>query len=98
MQTEERFGVGLDEDGDGFVNELTRADITAVTVYQATLAVPGRVILEDPEAAKAARIGEQDFLQIGCATCHTPNLPLVDNGWLYSDPNPFNPYGNLRPG
>jgi len=25
MQPEERFGLGVDEDGDGFVNELTRA-------------------------------------------------------------------------
>jgi len=98
MQTEERFGVGFDEDGDGFVNELTRADITAVTVYQATLPVPGRVIPEDPEAAKAARVGEQLFLQVGCAGCHTPNLPLVNKGWIYSEPNPYNPAGNLRPG
>src|SRR5712691_2469877 len=98
MQTEERFGVGLDEDGDGFVNELTRADITAVTVYQATLPVPARVIPEDPEAENAARIGEQHFLQIGCAGCHTPNLPLVNKGWIYSEPNPYNPAGNLRPG
>ena len=57
MQSEERFG-NIDEDGDGFVSELTRADITAVTVYQAALPVPGRVTPDDPEAAKAARIGE----------------------------------------
>ncbi len=98
MQTEERFGVGFDEDGDGFVNELTRADITAVTVYQATLPVPGRVIPDDPEVEKAVRVGEQHFLQIGCADCHTPNLPLVNKGWIYSEPNPYNPAGNLRPG
>src|SRR5438445_5039461 len=30
-------------DGDGFMNELTRADVTAVTLFQATMAVPGRV-------------------------------------------------------
>jgi hypothetical protein len=29
MQSEERFGLGVDADGDGVVNELTRADITA---------------------------------------------------------------------
>jgi hypothetical protein len=42
MQAEERFGIGVDEDGDGFVNELTRADITAVTIYQAALPVVAR--------------------------------------------------------
>ena len=30
IQSTERFGVDTDPDGDGFVNELTRADVTAV--------------------------------------------------------------------
>ncbi len=98
MQTEERFGIGSDEDGDGFANELTRADITAVTVYQAVLPVPGRVIPDNAEAAEAARRGEQLFSKIGCAACHIPSLPLGDRGWIYSEPNPFNPIGNLRLG
>src|SRR5207237_990765 len=97
MQAEERFGF-VDEDGDGFVNELTRADITAVTIYQAALPVPGRVMPDDPEAAKAARIGDVRFAQIGCATCHIPALPLVNRGWVYSEPNPYNPAGNLQAG
>jgi hypothetical protein len=37
IQPEERFGAAVDADGDGFVNELTRADVTAVTLFQATL-------------------------------------------------------------
>jgi len=41
MQSEERFGAGVDADGDGFGNELTRADITAVSLWQASLQVPG---------------------------------------------------------
>lgn len=98
MQAEERFGVGVDEDGDGFVNELSRADITAVAVYQAALPVPGRVIPADDEAGKAARIGEVRFQQIGCGSCHIPNLPLVNRGWIYSEPNPYNPAGNLQVG
>jgi hypothetical protein len=61
MRAEERVGIGVDEDCDGFVNELTRADITAVTVYQATLPVPGRLIPDDPEVAQAVRLGEQRF-------------------------------------
>jgi hypothetical protein len=98
IQSEERAGPGVDGDGDGFANELSRADVTAVTIFQATLPVPGRVAPEDPRAARAARIGEMRFRQIGCATCHVPRLPLVDRGWIYSEPNPYNPPGNLRPG
>ena len=98
MQPEERVGIGVDEDGDSFTNELTRADITAVTVYQATLPVPGQVIPDDPEVREAVRIGRQRFSQVGCADCHIPRLPLVDKGWIYSEPNPFNPAGNFRVG
>jgi hypothetical protein len=96
IQSEERFGVDVDADGDGFVNELTRADVTAVTVFQATLPVPGRVIASDPEVEKAVRLGERRFAAIGCAACHTPKLPLTNNGWMYSEPSPYNPPGNLR--
>src|SRR6202007_2225401 len=41
MQAEERFGLNTDPDGDGFSNELTTADLTAVSIFQATLPVPG---------------------------------------------------------
>jgi hypothetical protein len=37
-------------------------------------------------------------LAIGCATCHIPALPLDRNGWLFSEPNPYNPPTNLRTG
>ena len=98
MQPEERAGIGVDGDGDEFRNELTRADITAVTVYQATLGVPSRVIPEDPEVRKAVHTGEQAFAQAGCTGCHISKLPLVDRGWIYTEPSPFNPSGNLRVG
>src|SRR6267378_1175131 len=98
MRPEERVGIGVDEEGDGFRNELTRADITAVTVYQATLPVPGRSVPDDPEVEEAVHIGEQRFSQLGCANCHTPKLPLADKGWIYTEPSPFNPAGNLRIG
>jgi di-heme oxidoreductase (putative peroxidase) len=99
MQSEERFGLGLDPDGDGFTNELTTADLTAVSMYQATLAVPGRVIPNDPEIERANLKGEALFNNIGCATCHA-TLPLTSNnnpglpgqpGWIYFEPNPYNP-------
>jgi hypothetical protein len=98
MQSTERFGVDTDPDGDGITNELTRADITAVTLYQATLAVPGRVIPNDPAIEQAVCNGEKVFAQIGCASCHIPQLPLTNKGWMYSEPNPYNPPLNLRVG
>ena len=96
IQTAERFGAGLDPDGDGFADEMTRADVTAVSMFQATMAVPGRVIPRDPEIERAVFIGERTFESIGCARCHIPALPLESS--VFVEPNPFNPPGNLQPG
>jgi len=98
LQSTERFGRDTDPDGDGVTNELTRADITAVTLFQAALPVPGRVIPNDPEIEQAVLNGEKGFGEIGCASCHVPNLSLNRKGWIFSEPNPFNPAMNLRPG
>jgi cytochrome c peroxidase len=98
MQSTERFGVDTDPDGDGIRNELTRADITAVTLFQATMAAPGRVIPNDPVIEQAVLKGEQAFERIGCSSCHVPRLPLDNNGWLFTEPNPYNPPLNLRVG
>lgn len=98
MQSAERFGPGLDPDGDGKADELTRADITAVSVFQATLPVPTQVIPRDREVRLAVRKGRMLFEDAGCADCHMPALPLYDNGWVYTEPNPYNPPGNLQVG
>ncbi len=98
MQSVERFGDGVDADGDGFVNELTGADITAAALFQATLPVPGQVIPPDQATRDAIRVGERLFGRIGCSGCHVPALPLDKRGWIYSEPNPFNPPGNLQAG
>lgn len=98
IQSTERFGIGTDSDGDGFVNEITRADITAASAFQATLPVPGRVIPDDPAVEDAVWQGEQLFAEIGCESCHRSTLPLDDMGWIFSEPSPFNPPGNLRLG
>jgi hypothetical protein len=99
MQAEERFGLNTDPDGDGFTNELTTADLTAVSIFQATLAVPGRVIPNDPAVERANLKGEALFTHIGCARCHAtlpltaPNNPGLPGqlGWVYFEPNPYNP-------
>ena len=98
IQSEERFGIGTDADGDGFVNELTRADVTAATIFQITLPVPGRVIPSDSEVRHAIKNGARKFREIGCTNCHVPSLPLDNRGWIYSEPSPYNPAGNLQVG
>lgn len=98
IQPTERFGVDTDPDGDGVMNEMTRADVTALSVYQAAMAAPGRVIPHDPVIAKAIEDGEKAFSRFGCASCHTPSLPLTRRNWTYREPNPFNPPTNLRSG
>ncbi len=97
IQSIERFGEG-DIDGDGFDNNLSIADMTAVSAWQAQLSVPGRVIPRHPAIEDAVANGEQLFVDIGCADCHTPALPLTNDGWVYTEPNPFNPPGNLQAG
>jgi hypothetical protein len=91
IQSTERFGKDTDPDQDGVMNEMTRADVTAVSVFQATMAVPGRVIPNDPEIEQAVLIGEKRFASIGCTSCHIPALPLDRQGWMFSEPNPYNP-------
>jgi len=97
MQAEERFVSGIDSDGDGIANELTTADITAATLYQATLPVPGRVLSGDLKIRQAESKGEKLFQTIVCTNCHVPALPLEQRGWVYTEPNPYNPPGNLQP-
>ena len=106
MEAVERFGVGQkdskgntittnDFDEDGVPDEMTVGDITAATIFQAAMNVPGRVIPDDATRRAAAERGEATFAQIGCADCHVPTMTL--NSRMFSEPNPFNPTGNLRP-
>jgi hypothetical protein len=109
IQADERFGVDARhniaehfrpdrDDDDGVANEVSRADVTALTLFQAAMAVPGRVIPRDPEVEAAVHLGERLFTRIGCGTCHVSELPLDREGWLFSEPNPYNPFGNVRMG
>jgi hypothetical protein len=105
MEAVERFGFGQkdnkgnvinthDFDEDGVLDELTVGDITAATLFQVTLNVPGQVIANHPARRAAAQRGEEQFSAIGCADCHKPAL-LLDSR-LFTEPNPYNPAGNLR--
>lgn len=98
IQATERFGRDVDPDQDGFKNELSVADVTAATLFQAALPAPGRVIARIPAIERAVRQGEELFRTIGCAACHVPALPLDARGWVYTEPNPFNPGGTISRG
>jgi len=107
MEAVERFGIGQkdsqgntiatnDFDEDGVPDELTVGDITAATIFQVAMNIPGRVIADDPIRRAAAERGEARFAQLGCSDCHKPVLVLSSR--FFSEPNPFNPPGNLRVG
>ena len=76
-----------DVDGDGVGRELSVGDITAMTIYTAAQETPTELArlavlgyVKAPAAADAARIeeGRTAFAAIGCASCHTPEMPLLN--------------------
>jgi len=98
MQAEERFDLNpekgtADYDGDGVERELTTGDITAITIWQAALATPGRELPTDPVLLASVEEGELLFEEVGCASCHMPALQL--NSCMFTEPNPFNPVGTF---
>lgn len=98
MQAEERFdlypGKGLDYDQDGISSELTLGDVTAITIFQAALAIPGRVLPVDQAQREIVDMGENLFDRIGCTSCHVPEMELDSR--IFEEPNPFNPSGTLN--
>src|SRR5499426_194019 len=81
MEAVERFGIGQKDSGgntimtndfdeDGVPDELTVGDITAATIFQVGMNIPGRVIPSDPARRAAAARGESLFSEIGCTDCH----------------------------
>ena len=88
MQSEELAGFNSDLDRDGVVNELTEGDITAVTIFQATLDFPDNVFSENDEIKTAQLKGKEVFNNIGCASCHMPTLPL--KSLMFVEPGPLN--------
>ncbi len=95
MQTVERFGAGVDADQDEVFDELSIGDVTAATIFQAALGTPGRRFPKSDRVRRAIHKGESLFDSIGCASCHVPSFVLADS--RFTEPNPFNPPGNLRP-
>ena len=95
MQPSEQFRDGIDFDKDGYSDELTRGDLTALVAFQATLPVPGTILPNNRRAKDAVKKGRVLFQDIGCISCHIPEL-RVDNP-IFTEPSPFNPRGKLQP-
>ncbi len=95
IQSVERFGQAVDADEDGKVDELSVGDVTALTIFQAALDIPGRVVPRDRKRQMAAERGEVLFESIDCTNCHSPNMIL--NKPAFVEPGPYNPPGNLHP-
>jgi cytochrome c peroxidase len=100
MQAEERFdlnpdkGMDSDFDEDSIHRELTIGDVTATTLWQATLSTPIQVLPKETEAKANVKHGEKLFHDIGCVSCHTPVLPL--NTTFFTEPNPYNPADTFK--
>ena len=95
IQASEQFRDGVDFDRDGYFDELTRGDVTALVLFQAILPAPGQVLPDNPEARTAVKNGRELFSTVGCGVCHVPELRV--NNPIFSEPSPFNPRGKLQP-
>ena len=67
IQPVEVVGEDVDEDGDGVVNEVTIAQMTALHIFDVTNPKPFM-----QELNQQARHGFRTFRAIGCANCHKP--------------------------
>ena len=93
LQPEERVGTDVDGDLDGITNELTIGDITAVTLFQASLPPPVVDYWIDEYRDSYVESGANIFAEIGCTVCHKPFLEL--NNPIFAEPNPYSPSGTL---
>ncbi len=98
MQPQERFGARWtgehDFDEDGYADELSAADISALVAWQATLQVPVINTALNTEWQQAAKRGEQAFASLGCQGCHLESLPLAS--LKFADPGPYDVAGTLN--
>jgi len=90
MQPVETVGEGNDADGDGVVDEMTVADLSALSAFVTTLPPPVE------RGGAAARAGALVFVAVGCATCHVPELDTATRILTYGQPEvPTDPDANV---
>jgi hypothetical protein len=69
IQPVEVVGADLDEDGDGFDNEVTVAEMSMLHIFDVTNPPPFMEALDGPSMR-----GFRTFQQIGCSQCHIPAI------------------------
>ncbi|MDH3785434.1 MAG: hypothetical protein OEV00_08930, partial [Acidobacteriota bacterium] len=69
MQPSEAVGDGVDADGDGVFDEITRGDLSVLSVFLAALERP---VVE--AQGQEGKNGAKHFDEIGCVDCHIPTL------------------------
>ena len=90
MEPVELVGEGVDRDGDGVINEVTIGQISALHIFNTTLA-PLTMHL-----SREAQDGQELFEHIGCADCHIPSLTTTSPMLTYSFPEvPTDPAANV---
>lgn len=99
IQATERFGwerTGRhDFDEDGVENEFSVSQVSALTLFQASLPPLSRTIPTNTAQREEWETGQTLFQDAGCAGCHTPFLKLEARE--FSEPNPFNRPGTATP-
>jgi mono/diheme cytochrome c family protein len=71
-------GPSEDPDADGVKREATEGMVTAMTAYVAALTPSSEDLLIAPNFSLQLARGQKLFHSLGCAGCHTPELPLND--------------------
>jgi hypothetical protein len=74
MQPVEVIGQGVDGDGDGVVDEIQVGELSALSIFLATLDRPEQRMPQEPVERRQARRGERLFDLVGCTDCHRPML------------------------
>ncbi|HEX4620619.1 MAG TPA: di-heme oxidoredictase family protein, partial [Myxococcaceae bacterium] len=88
------FGTGADcqdADQDGVYDEVTDAQLTALSIWAALLPAPADVAPQDPVAAQRTVDGEGLFNSIGCAGCHTATVTMNSNTFTERSDTAENP-------
>ena len=81
MQPVEIVGEGIDEDGDGVVNEIQIGEMSVLEIFLTTQETPRQTGMN-----RKARAGFRQFKTIGCADCHRPALTTESRKLSYSFP------------
>ncbi len=85
MQAEEKFG-SRDCDRDGFTDEVTKGNLSALTAFVAMTRPPQQVWPSDPKQRTRAQQGQQLFDSVNCAECHISSLKITEPTVLIANP------------